>query len=117
MKYLSLLFLLLTSSCTIYTGMRGGYYPSTSISSQPNIIYTDSYRPWRFWTYRPYWGSYRPNYLGNVYQNNTNYIPPTRNTIQTNIYINGTNTGVYGGGRNNSGRTGGRSGPSGGRRK
>jgi len=96
--------------------MRSAYYPSTTISTQPNIIYTDSYRPWRFWTYRPYWWSYRPNYLGNVYQNNTNYTPPTRNTIQTNIYMNGTNTGVYGG-RNNSGRTGGRSGPSGGRRK
>lgn len=113
MKYFSLMFLLVTSSCNIYTNSR--YYPSTTISSQPTVIYTDVYRPWRFWNYRPYWWSYRPNYLGNVYQNI--YTPPRNSNMKTNLPLYGTGSGIYGGRGNQGGQTGGRSGPSGGRRK
>jgi hypothetical protein len=116
MKHIIILLFISLSSCTIYSGYRGGYYSSQTITTEPTIIYSD-YRPWRFWTYRPYWWTYRPNYLGNVYQNSNTYTPPRNLTPRTNIPFNGTGTGVYGGRGNQGNQSGGRSGPSGGRRK
>jgi len=79
MKYLSLIILIILSSCVIRTGYHSFVPPATTVVFTPYQPLL--YRPFRFNYFRPY-------SLGNVYWNNRNQSHNNYSGPRTNLPLN-----------------------------